>query len=73
MSGVLAVMVYIGRVTVLDPKRWWVAIAAIGAGVVGVPLWNVLVAHALRSGQPAAAVDQPKAPPARNAAISAAS
>ena len=50
ISGVLAVIVYIGRVTVLDPKRWWVAIAAVGAGVVGVPLWNVLVGRALRDG-----------------------
>jgi hypothetical protein len=70
ISGVLAVIVYIGRVTVLDPKRWWVAIAAVGAGVVGVPLWNVLVARSLRSGHAVARVAQPKAPPARNASIS---
>ena len=70
ISGVLAVIVYIGRVTVLDPKRWWVAIAAVGAGVVGVPLWNVLVGRALRADQPATATAQPKAPPARSASIS---
>jgi len=70
VSGVLAVIVYIGRVTVLDPKRWWVAIAAVGAGVVGVPLWNVLIGRALRVDSSAAAMAQPKAPPARNASIS---
>jgi hypothetical protein len=70
ISGLLAVIVYIGRVTVLDPKRWWVAIAAVGAGVIGVPLWNALVGRALRQGQPAVALAQPKAPPARNASIS---
>lgn len=74
VSGLLAVVVYIGRVTVLDPKRWWVAVAAVGAGVVGVPLWNVLVGRALRVEQRAdrhdAVMAQPKAPPARNASIS---
>jgi hypothetical protein len=69
LTGVLAVIVYIGRVTVLDPKRWWVAIAAVGAGVIGVPVWNVLVARALRRELPAAAV-QPNAPAARSASIS---
>lgn len=68
--AVLAVIVYIGRVTVLDPKRWWVAIAAVGAGVIGVPLWNVLVGRALRTNHAVARVAQPKAPPARNASIS---
>ena len=69
LTGLLAIIVYIGRVTVLDPKRWWVAIAAIGAGVVGVPLWNVLVGRALRPGH-AVDIAQPKAPAARNASIS---
>ena len=73
ITGALAVVVYIGRVTVLDPKRWWVAIAAVGAGVIGVPLWNVLVARALRPAPAMAAVAQPKAPAARNASISAVS
>jgi hypothetical protein len=73
ISGALAVIVYIGRVTVLDPKRWWVAIAAVGAGVIGLPLWNVLVGSALRAGTKADAVAQPKAPAARNASISVAS
>jgi hypothetical protein len=72
LTGVLAVVVYIGRVTVVDPKRWWVAIAAIGAGVVGVPVWNVLVGRALRAGR-AAAIAQPNAPAARSASISIAS
>jgi hypothetical protein len=70
ITGALAVVVYIGRVTVLDPKRWWVAIAAVGAGVVGVPLWNVLVARALRPDPGLAAIAQPKVPAARNASIS---
>jgi hypothetical protein len=73
ISGALAVVVYIGRVTVLDPKRWWVATAAIGAGVIGLPLWNVLVGRALRPGAAIDAVAQPKAPAARNASMSVAS
>jgi hypothetical protein len=72
VTGVLAMIVYIGRVTVLDPKRWWVAIAAVGAGVVGVPLWNVLVARELSRPVRVAAV-QPNAPLARSASISAVS
>ncbi len=47
MTGLSTIVVYIGRVTVLDPQRWWVAIAAIASGVVGLPLWNVLVARDL--------------------------
>ena len=47
LTGVSTIVVYIGRVTVLDPQRWWVAIAAIASGVVGLPLWNVLVARDL--------------------------
>ena len=70
VSGVLAVIVYIGRVTVLDTKRWWVATAAIGAGIIGVPLWNVLVGRALGARETAAVMVQPKAPAARNASIS---
>jgi hypothetical protein len=70
ITGALSIVVYIGRVTVLDPKRWWVATAAVGAGVFGVPLWNVLVARALRAGERADAIAQPKAPAARNASIS---
>lgn len=71
-TGVLTVIVYIGRVTVLDPKRWWVAIAAVGSGVIGVPLWNVLVGRALRSDAPAI-VRQPNVPAARSASMSVAS
>ena len=71
-TGVLTVIVYIGRVTVLDPKRWWVAIAAVGSGVIGVPLWNVLVGRALRS-DPPAIVRQPNVPAARSASMSVAS
>jgi hypothetical protein len=69
LTGALTVIVYIGRVTVLDPKRWWVAIAAVGSGVVGVPLWNVLVARTLRPGAALVAV-QPNVPAARSASIS---
>jgi hypothetical protein len=47
VTGVSTIVVYIGRVTVLDPQRWWVAVAAIVSGVVGLPLWNVLVARDL--------------------------
>jgi hypothetical protein len=72
MTGALTLIVYIGRVTVLDPKRWWVAIAAVGSGVIGVPLWNVLVGRALRA-DAAASVRQPKVPAARNASISVSS
>jgi hypothetical protein len=72
LTGALTVIVYIGRVTVLDPKRWWVAIAAVGSGVIGVPLWNVLVARALRT-DASATVRQPNVPAARNASISVAS
>jgi hypothetical protein len=47
ITGLSTIVVYIGRVTVLDPQRWWVAIAAITSGVLGLPLWNVLVARDL--------------------------
>jgi hypothetical protein len=47
ITGLSTIVVYIGRVTVLDPQRWWVATAAIASGVVGLPLWNVLVARDL--------------------------
>jgi hypothetical protein len=46
-TGLSTIVVYIGRVTVLDPQRWWVAIAAIASGVVGLPVWNVLLARDL--------------------------
>lgn len=46
-SGLATIVVHVGRVTVLDPKRWWVALAALFSGVVGVPLWNALVAREL--------------------------
>ena len=71
-TGALTVVVYIGRVTVLDPKRWWVAIAAVGSGVIGVPLWNVLVGRALRRDL-RVATSHPNVPAARSASISAAS
>ena len=71
-TGVLTVVVYIGRVTVLDPKRWWVAIAAVGSGVIGVPLWNVLVGRELRRDLRFAS-SQPNVPAARSASISVAS
>jgi hypothetical protein len=72
VTGALTVVVYIGRVTVLDPKRWWVAIAAVGSGVIGVPLWNVLVGRALQRDLRVAA-RQPNVPAARSASISVAS
>lgn len=71
-TGALTVIVYIGRVTVLDPKRWWVAIAAVGSGVIGVPVWNVLVARTLRRTAPLVA-RQPNVPAARSASMSVAS
>jgi hypothetical protein len=72
-TGLLTIVVYIGRVTVLDPKRWWVAIAAFASGVIGVPLWNVIVGRELsRAAQPVARV-QPNAPAARSASMVASS
>ena len=46
-SGLATIVVYTGRVTVLDPKRWWVALAALFSVLIGVPLWNALVAREL--------------------------
>jgi hypothetical protein len=64
VTGLSTIVVYIGRVTVLDPQRWWVAIAAVASGVVGLPLWNVLVGRDLtRLGarSPSRSVEPPSA------------
>jgi len=74
VSGLLTIVVYIGRVTVLDPKRWWVAIAAFASGVVGVPLWNILVGRELaRPALAARGALQPNAPSARSASMASSS
>jgi hypothetical protein len=43
----MLVVVWIGRLTVLDPKSAWLAPFVVGSGFVAVPLWYVLVGWSL--------------------------
>jgi hypothetical protein len=47
VAAVLLVGVYIGRLTILDPKTWWLAAAALISGLVAVPGWYLAVARHL--------------------------
>jgi hypothetical protein len=46
-AAVLLVVVYIGRLTVLDPNRGWIAVAAALSGLLLIPGWYLLVAREL--------------------------
>jgi hypothetical protein len=46
-ASVSLLVVYIGRLTVLDPNTTWIAVAAVASGFVAVPLWYAWLARAL--------------------------
>jgi hypothetical protein len=46
-AAALLVVVYVGRLTVLDPNKTWIATAAVASGFVAVPAWYAWLARTL--------------------------
>ena len=63
-TAVLVAVVWIGRLSVLDPKEPWVAPAVVGSGFLGVPVWYAWVGRLMLAGGP----ETPEASVASNVA-----